>query len=43
MTILPPLSPVANNSPLWLNSTVEMMSAETKTIKFIQYLKTKVP
>ena len=27
MTTLPPLSPVARNSPSWLNSTVEMMSA----------------
>ena len=27
MTTLPPLSPVASNSPSWLNSTQEMMSA----------------
>lgn len=27
MTTLPPLSPVASNSPSWLNSTHEMMSA----------------
>lgn len=27
MTTLPPLSPVANNSPEWLNSTVEIISA----------------
>ena len=31
MTTRPPLSPVANSSPSWLNSTVEMMSAETDT------------
>lgn len=29
MTTLPPLSPVARNSPDWLNSTVEMTSAES--------------
>ena len=34
MTTLPPLSPVARNSPSWLNSTVEMMSATTNTDKF---------
>jgi len=28
MTTLPPLSPVANNSPSWLNSTAEIISAE---------------
>ena len=37
MTILPPLSPVANNSPSWLNSTVEMMSAEKKERKERNY------
>ena len=34
MTTLPPLSPVARNSPSWLNSTVEMMSATTNTDEF---------
>ena len=29
MTTLPPLSPVASNSPSWLNSTQDIMSAET--------------
>lgn len=27
MTTRPPLSPVASSSPVWLNSTVDMMSA----------------
>ena len=30
MTTLPPLSPVASNSPSWLNSTHDMISAEKK-------------
>lgn len=29
-TTLPPLSPVAKNSPSWLNSTVEIMSAKER-------------
>ena len=32
MTTRPPLSPVASNSPVLLNSTQEMMSAETRTL-----------
>ncbi len=36
MTTLPPLSPVANRSPSWLNSTQEMMSA-------VRPNKTKMP
>ena len=34
MTTLPPLSPVARNSPSWLNSTVEMMSATNMDDEF---------
>lgn len=33
MTTRPPLSPVAKNSPSWLNSTVEIMSAEDREIR----------
>ena len=36
-TTLPPLSPVARNSPSWLNSTVEIMSAGKDTHYTIIY------
>ena len=36
ITTLPPLSPVANSSPSWLNSTAEIISAEFYFLELIQ-------
>ena len=42
ITTRPPLSPVAKNSPSWLNSTVEIMSAEDTEIRNRQYTRLNV-
>lgn len=42
ITTRPPLSPVAKNSPSWLNSTVEIMSAEDTEIRNRRYTRLNV-